>query len=197
MSTDMGTGSGVASEITVVTGLPRSGTSMMMQMLVAGGLPALTDGLRKADEDNLKGYFEFEGVKNLRQDKSWLPRAKGHAVKVIAQLLEYFPLEQCRCIFMQRDLNEVLRSQRAMLQRSEKLGGRLAEERLKDVFAKQLLRVEKMLESRQAPLLKIDFRHCIDNPASTAKVVSRFLGIQLDEQAMAAVVDAKLYRQRN
>ena len=95
--------------IVVVSGLPRSGTSMMMQMLEAGGMNVLTDGLRTADEDNLKGFFEYEKVKALKTDQSWLPEARGKAVKIISELLKYLPdTHTYRIIFMRRALKEVL-----------------------------------------------------------------------------------------
>ena len=102
--------------LTIVSGLPRSGTSLMMQMLQAGGLPAFTDRVRSADESNPRGYFEFEPVKRLRTDRSWLPQARGHAIKIIHLLLRELPLDGSlvyRIVFMQRPLEEVLASQRA------------------------------------------------------------------------------------
>lgn len=197
MSTDASSGGAVGNAIVVVTGLPRSGTSMMMQMLVAGGIAALSDGEREADEDNLRGYFEFDAVKNLRQDQSWVPQAKGHAVKVIAQLLEHLPPEDYRYIFMQRDLDEVIGSQRTMLQRAEKRGAQLPEQQLKDLFAKQLHRAEKLIEASSSPVLKVSHRDCIEDPAAIAVVANRFLGGGLDEQKMSAAVDARLYRQKS
>ena len=111
--------------IVVVSGLPRSGTSMMMQMLEAGGMNVLTDGLRTADEDNLKGYFEYEKVKALKTDQSWLPEARGKAVKIISELLKYLPdTHTYRIIFMRRALEEVLASQdRMLIRRGVQPGG--------------------------------------------------------------------------
>lgn len=186
-----------ANDITVVTGLPRSGTSMMMQMLVAGGLPALTDGQRQADQNNPRGYFEFEKVKSLHQDKSWVPQARGHAVKIIAQLLEYLPQENYRYIFMQRDLDEVVHSQQAMLQRVDKRGAQLSEKKLKELFAKHLLWAEKLIDRKSYPMLKVSFRACVEDASLIAAEVNRFLGGQLNEIKMAAAIDTKLYRQRN
>ncbi len=109
--------------ITVVSGLPRSGTSLMMQMLVAGGLPALTDAVRSPDESNPRGYFEFEPVKRLRTDASWLEQARGRAVKIIHLLLRELPTDgrfQYRVLFLRRPLEEVIASQSAMLARAGK-----------------------------------------------------------------------------
>ena len=167
--------------VTVVTGLPRSGTSMMMQMLDVGGLPVLTDGQRAADEDNPRGYLELDKTKSFAHN-SWLADAKGKAVKVIAQLLEHLPQENDRLIFMQRDLSEIVRSQRTMLQRSRKQGARLADEQLKDVFSKQLLCIDKMLEAREIQLLRISYRACVESPQAVAAEVNRFLGGGLDQR---------------
>jgi hypothetical protein len=195
-NSDANISSPVKNAITVVTGLPRSGTSMMMQMIVAGGLPALTDDRRQADEDNPKGYFEFEQVKNLRQDNSWILQSKGRVVKIIAQLLEHLPPENYRTIFMQRDLNEVLHSQETMLQRADKRGAQLPREQLKAIFSKQLLQVEKLMERISMPMLKVSYHACIEDPVAVAAVVNQFLGGKLNESEMVAAVDAKLYRQR-
>ena len=132
--------------ITVVSGLPRSGTSLMMQMLHAGGLPALTDGLRTADENNLRGYFEYEPVKRLRSDRSWLPQARGHAVKIIHLLLRELPLDgtlQYRIVFMQRPIEEVIASQHSMLAREGKAGADAAV--LKKAFEGQLAQLHAWL----------------------------------------------------
>src|SRR5512134_4034770 len=102
--------------ITVVTGLPRAGTSLVMQMLVAGGVPILVDGARPADADNPRGYLEFAPVKRLREDASWLPRARGRAVKVVVPLVcDLPPSERYRVLLVERDVREVLASQRTML----------------------------------------------------------------------------------
>jgi hypothetical protein len=114
-------------DIVVVSGLPRSGTSMMMQMLEAGGLPILTDGERVADADNPRGYYEYAPAKRLMTDRTWLPAADGKAVKIVAQLLPYLPPapHRFRVIFMKRDLGEVLASQQVMLANLNKTGARL------------------------------------------------------------------------
>ena len=104
--------------VVVVSGLPRSGTSMMMKMLDAGGIPVVIDGIRGADRDNPKGYYEFERVKQLdKGDTAWVADAQGKAVKVISALLQHLPADQeYRIIFMERNIDEVLASQRKMMQ---------------------------------------------------------------------------------
>src|SRR5215218_5083227 len=105
-------------ELVVVSGLPRSGTSLMMQMLAAGGVPPLTDHIRVPDTDNPRGYFEFERVKQVKADAAWLPEARGRVVKMVSQLLyDLPPTERYRVVFMERDLDEVLESQEKMLAR--------------------------------------------------------------------------------
>ena len=183
--------------VTVVTGLPRSGTSLMMQMLQAGGLDALDDGVRTADEDNPKGYLEFEKVKNLRNDSSWVGSAQGKAAKIVAPLLQYLPQGQYRLVLMERDLDEVLRSQAAMLGRSGKAGARLTDEQLKGVYEKQLAQANRWIEARNLPVVAIRYKDCIDSPRQAADAVNRFLGGGLDAAAMAGVVDPRLYRQRS
>ena len=182
--------------ITIVTGLPRSGTSMVMQMLEAGGLPPLADQRRSPDAGNPRGYYEFEKVKRLRTDVAWLPESKGKAIKIIAQLLPALPKNRYRLIYVDRDLNEIVQSQRAMLNRSGKRGGKLTEKQLKDVFLKQVRAIGEMLTATQIPIIKIHYGECIVEPTAAAAEINRFLGGRLNEPAMAAVVDARLYRQR-
>ena len=178
--------------VIVVSGLPRSGTSMMMKMLIAGGLPALTDGLRGADENNPKGYFELEQVKQLPGgDTGWVQAARGKVVKVISYLLESLPAEvSYRVIFMQRDLDEVLASQKRMLDRDGKPEGSANDEQMADLYKKHLTQVEAWL-ARQANMqvLFVSYNGVMQSGAEAAERVNRFLGGGLDTEAMAAVVD--------
>lgn len=183
--------------VTVVTGLPRSGTSMLMQMLAAGGIEPFTDELRSADEDNPRGYFEYEPVKRLQKDASWMASARGKAVKVIAQLLPNLPQLNYRLVFMDRDLDEVVSSQRKMLARNDKTGTKLSGDQLKSVYAKQLTAFGRLLRRSKTPVLRVSHRKCIQDPASVAAELNRFLGGKLDCDAMVRAVDSRLYRQRN
>ncbi|MDP3226125.1 MAG: hypothetical protein Q8M96_23585 [Rubrivivax sp.] len=185
--------------ITVVSGVPRSGTSLMMQMLHAGGLPVLSDGLRTADENNQRGYFEFEPVKRLRSDRSWLPQARGHAVKIIHLLLRELLLDgslQYRIVLMQRPLDEVLASQRTMLQREGKAAPADAE-LLKKAFASQLSQLDTWLAAQPSiAVMPVPYHQVLREPQSVAEALNNFLGLNLDTAAMVRVVDPALHRQR-
>lgn len=185
--------------IVIVAGLPRSGTSMMMQMLRAGGLPILTDGRREADDDNPRGYFEFEPATRLHQDSSWLPQAHGRAVKIVAHLLRYLPLGpefHYRVILMERGLAEVLASQREALARQRKSVAAISEARLGEVFSVQVRIAQRQLAEANVPMLFVDYARTVADPAATAVRLNAFLGGTLDEGAMAAAVESGLYRQR-
>lgn len=185
-------------EIVVVSGLPRSGTSMMMKMLEAGGLTLLTDGQREADEDNLGGYYEFEQVKKVAQDASWLELARGKAVKVISRLLYELPKTyNYRVIFMQRHLDEVLASQQQMLVRRGRADGGEGDAELKKLFQKHLDEIGKWLgEQANFAVLYVNYNAMLSQPGLKVQEVVRFLGGGLDAGKMSAVVDQRLYRQR-
>ncbi len=184
--------------VIVVSGLPRSGTSLAMQMIHAGGVEAVTDGQRASDEDNPRGYFEFERVKQLRNDRAWLDGAEGKVVKVIHLLLTELPDDRpYRVVFMQRELGEVVRSQATMLARSGRAGGQLAPERLMAVYAQQLAAVDAWLAARpNFQVLKVPYAQMVADPATHAAAVNRFLGGTLDETGMRAAVDPSLHRNR-
>lgn len=184
--------------ITVVSGLPRSGTSMMMQMLDAGGLDVLSDGLRTPDQDNRRGYYEYEPTKRIMRDVSWLHEAEGKAIKIVAPLLRYLPSGRSyRVIFMERELGEVLSSQEAMLQRIIKQGAKRTRSQPRDILARQLRQARAWLIKRDIPVLYIDYLSCVTEPRKTAEDLSRFLGIEFNAAAAASVVDASLYRKRS
>lgn len=182
--------------VTIVSGLPRSGTSLMMQMLGAGGMPVLTDGIRAADADNPRGYFELEAVKRTKHDPSWLRNAPGKAVKIVYLLLQDLPpTHDYRVILMQRDLTEVLASQRAMLQRLGNKGAELSDAQMASIFQAQLKTTQALLRtSPNFQLLEIDHRDCLRDPARVVAQINAFLGGHLDESAMAAAIDPALYR---
>jgi len=187
-----------SSVITIVSGLPRSGTSMMMQMLAAGGLPVLADERRGADSDNPRGYYEFEAVKSLARDASWLANARGRAVKIVSALLVHLPDGfDYRVIFMRRPMPQILASQNAMLDRLGHSGPRSEDSRLADLFARHLEEVDAMLARRPAiARIDVDYVAVIDAPLRVADAVSAFLGGTLDPARMAAAVAPELRRQR-
>lgn len=184
--------------IAIVSGLPRSGTSMMMRMLEAGGVPVLTDRIRTADEDNPEGYYEFERVKQIEEDKAWLPDAKGKVVKMIAALLKHLPPEyRYHVIFMRRDIEEVLASQREMLMRRGEPTDAVPDERMAELFGKHVAQVEAWLaEQPNFEILYVEYGEVLAEPLAQAKRVSQFLDCALDTEKMAEVVDLALYRQR-
>lgn len=183
--------------ITIVSGLPRSGTSMMMRMLEAGGLEVLTDELREADADNPKGYYEFERVKQLEHDKAWLGDAEGKAVKIISQLLYHLPEDATyKVVFMRRKMEELLASQRRMLARRGE-SDQVDDRQLAQLFRKHLERVQGWLDQQPGfDVVYISYNQVLEDPREQARKVNRFLDDALDVDAMAGVVDPDLYRQR-
>ena len=185
-------------QITIVSGLPRSGTSMMMQMIDKGGIPALTDHIRTADEDNPKGYYEFEPVKKTKEDASWLEQAGGKVVKMVhVLLLDLPPGRDYRVVFMKRKLEEVIASQDVMLERGGKSTGNLTGEKVMQVFRAQMLKVDKWVrEHTNFRLLYVSYNDLLTDPKPAVEAVSDFLGGGLNTDAMLEVVDPSLYRQR-
>lgn len=181
--------------ITIISGLPRSGTSMMMQMLKAGGMNILTDDIRQNDINNPKGYLEFESVKKLGKDNTWLIEAEGKAIKIIAQLLQNLPdTFNYKIIFMQRDLIEILQSQQKMLKKDPSvfpMG-------LAETFKKHLVKIESWLNGQpNMEVLHVNYKDIIEQPEELSENISAFLETDLDIQGMAAAIDKQLYRNKN
>jgi hypothetical protein len=172
---------------------------MMMQMLDEGGVPALTDHVRKADEDNPKGYYEFEAVKRTRKDASWLKEAPGKVVKMVHVLLLDLPLNrEYRVVFMRRHLDEVVKSQNIMLERKGKEGTEDDPEKLKNAFENQMKQVDKWVRDHPKcfKILYIDYNEIMRDPKPSVAAINEFLGGDLDTEAMMGVVDPALYRNR-
>jgi hypothetical protein len=188
----------ISDVVTIVSGLPRSGTSMMMKMLEAGGLAPVTDNFRTADEDNPKGYYELEKVKELKNDKSWMPEAKGKVVKVISALLQELPTDhEYRVVFMRRNMQEILDSQRQMLVRRGQPESPVPDEKMAAMFEKHLAKIEEWIAAQpNMRALYVRYNDALASPADAARRINEFLGGSLDEAAMVAVVDKQLYRQR-
>jgi hypothetical protein len=183
--------------LTIVSGLPRSGTSLMMKMLEAGGLPVLVDNVREADVDNPRGYYEFEPVKALKSDTSWVGPARGKAVKMVYLLLLDLPAGyEYRVLFMRRNLDEILASQKAMLDRLGKASP-LDDTRMASLFRDGLARFDAWVAGRPGfKILDVSYNAMITDPAPLAREVDRFLDGGLDLDAMTRVVDPSLYRNR-
>jgi hypothetical protein len=187
--------------VVIVSGLPRSGTSMMMRMLAGGGLPIMTDEEREADVDNPKGYFEYERVKDLEKetDKSYVRAGRGKALKVISFLIKDLPDENdYRVIFMRRDLDEVLTSQKKMIDRLGTEDADAQDEAMKEAYRNDIVRTRLLCKKRpNFELVEVHYKDTVEDPTGTAGKVNAFLGGRLDEAAMRAAVDASLYRNRS
>ena len=183
--------------ITVVTGLPRSGTSLMMQLLTAAGLDPVTDVRRAPDEDNPLGYFEFEKTLTLAKDASWIPEVRGKTIKIVAQLLPLLPVgEFYNIVFMERDLDEVVASQHAMLARSNRAGLKTEDAKLKETFASQLERVRrKLAESSQVRILTVNYNRLITDAKTEVARVAQFVGEPFDGTKAMNAVRPELRRQ--
>jgi hypothetical protein len=184
------------SDIVIVSGLPRSGTSLMMQILDRGGIGVVTDNIRTADTDNPRGYYEYEIVKKIKSDTAWIPATRGKAFKMVSQLLYHLPdSERYRIIFMERDLDETLDSQEKMLRR---LGQPVApREAIKAAFQQHLAGLRAWLARQpRIQVLGVTYSQLVQAPEAPLRQISDFLGGGLDHAAMLQSVDPSLYRNR-
>jgi len=184
--------------VIIVSGLPRSGTSMLMKMLEAGGIDPLTDRIRTADEDNPKGYYEFERVKKLPDDTEWLEDARGKAVKVLAELVQKLPADyHYKVIFIQRNLEEMVASQKKMLIRRGEDPDRVSDEEIMELFGKYARMITNWLDRQpNMETLYIKYNEILENPAAGARKISEFFEGTLDEEKMVSAIDESLYRNR-
>jgi hypothetical protein len=184
--------------IAIVSGLPRSGTSLMMQMLDAGGLPVLSDGERKADTDNPKGYLEWERIKQLPKNPSLMAEAEGKVVKVISQLILSLPAgHEYRIVFMQRPLPEVLKSQDEMLRRRGNTDSNAGTSAIEEAFQRHLIEVKKWLAGKpNVQVSRVHYHRVLREPKAVAEEIAAFLQVPLDIEAMVRQVDGSLYRNR-
>lgn len=186
--------------VVVVSGLPRSGTSMVMKMLAAGGMQILTDHERRADEDNPEGYYEHARVKNLGADpdKSWLREARGKAIKVISHLIKDLPADNYyRIILVRRDLQEVLASQNIMLTRRMQPNP-IADAEALELYRKHLHSTVLYAQGRtNMELLQVNYHEVVRDSMACAQQINHFVDHKLDATSMAAVVNERLYRNRN
>jgi hypothetical protein len=184
------------SEIIVVSGLPRSGTSLMMQMLHRGGLPVVTDEVRSADTDNPRGYFEFERVKKTREDPSWLTAARGKVVKMVSSLLyDLPPTERYRIVFMERELDEVLESQEKMLRRLNRPAA--PADSMRKSFNIHLERLSRWLpRQRHMQILGVSYNRVLSDAEAEVRRVAEFLDGRPSTEQMLEAIDPDLYRNR-
>lgn len=184
--------------ITIVSGLPRSGTSLMMQMLAAGGMPVLSDGERAADANNPRGYYEWQEAKTLARQPECIAQGEGKAVKVISALLASLPERfSYRIIFVQRPLMEVEASQRAMIRQLGATDSAMTPEGMIQALEAHLKQVRSWLDRHpQWPVLDVDYHQILRDPGAAAASIADFLGTEIDTTAMARQVDRSLYRQR-
>ena len=184
--------------VTVVSGLPRSGTSMMMQMLEAGGMEILTDGVRKPDDDNPKGYYELDCVKRLDKETSCLENAPGKAVKIISELVKHMPRKfEYKVIFMLRKMEQILASQKQMLIRRGKPTDTIIDEELAAFFQKSLDNTRNWIKMQpNIDAIYINYNDVLEHPRENAEKTNRFLGGYLKEEEMLRNIDKKLNRQK-
>jgi hypothetical protein len=183
--------------ITIVSGLPRSGTSLMMQMLDRGGMEVVTDDIRTADEDNPKGYYEFEKVKKIKEDSSWLKNTRGKVFKMVSMLLYDLPSdEKYKIIFMKRNMKEILASQRKMLERLNKESD-TDDDEMGELLTVHLNKTYNWLDQQEhIDVYYISYNDLMENPLKQAETINQFLGMKLDAEKMAEVIDKSLYRNR-
>ena len=183
--------------IAIVSGLPRSGTSMMMRMLDSGGMEVVVDNIRKPDQDNPAGYYEFEKVKKIKDDSTWLDSIYGKVVKMVSMLLYSLPSDKpYKVIFMKRDMTEILISQKIMLERKRAKDAK-SDEEMAGCFKKHLTEIEKWLgEQTNMNVLYVNYNDIVENPVKNARLVNEFLECNLNIEKMAEAVDKSLYRNR-
>ncbi|MBY9007851.1 MAG: sulfotransferase domain-containing protein [Candidatus Lokiarchaeota archaeon] len=182
----------IRDELIIVSGIPRSGTSLIMQMLRAGGMDILSDHKRKADKNNPKGYLELQAVKNLFKDNSCLVKQTGKVVKVISHLLIYIPKNQLyKIIFINRNINEIIKSQQKMLRENTKNYSKT----LKKAFKKELSNVKLWINNQpNIELLNLNFKDIIKNPEKEINNIIKFLNISLNREKMINIIEPSLYR---
>ena len=188
----------MTNSITVVSGLPRSGTSLMMKMLVNAGLSPVTDNFRKADEDNQGGYFEYEKVKQLAENSSWLEKAKGKLVKIISFYLDHLPDNlKFRVVFMERNIDEILASQKKMLIRRGHKPKSSEDEEMKSIFADHLIEIKSSIISKpNIELIYVNYNSLVTEPTNEIEKIDKFFNNKLDKNKLEEVIDLSQYRNR-
>jgi hypothetical protein len=181
------------SEIIIVTGLPRSGTSLMMQIFDKSNISVLTDGKREKDISNPEGYYELEAVKGIVKDNSFLKDASGKVVKIVAPLTIFIDKSlKYKAVFMRRDMDEILRSQEKMLlkdQTSER-------EKFRTIYEFHLKKTYKFFQENKIPYLDIQYKELVNEPDTVLKSLIEFCGLSSSVEDLASVVKPELYRNR-
>lgn len=182
------------SEILVITGLPRSGTSLMMQIIDKSQIPVLSDGKREKDISNPEGYFELEAVKGIVADNSFLDAAPGKAVKIVAPLPIYMNLKhKYRIVFMRREMDEILRSQEKMLSKDQ-----VSErEKFRTIYDFHLKKTYRFFKENEIPFLDVNYNDLVADPENEIKKLISFCGITTDLEDLVQVVRPELYRNRH
>jgi len=185
-------------EVTIVSGLPRAGTSLLMSLLQEGGIPLLCDGQRAPDDDNPRGYFEYAAVKRMKEDSSWVDQAEGRAVKVILHLLDALPLQRSyRVLFVHRDVREVVASQERMLRRHGQTEAVLPFERLVEIFAAQEAFARTWVRRQPGfSVLDVDYNQLLKDPKPILEAIVRFASLQAPVARLATRIEPSLYRNR-
>lgn len=159
-----------------------------------GGVEVLTDGNRKSDDSNPKGYFEYDPVMSIHKDNTWLDKAQNKTVKVVAPLLKFLdPKYRYKVIFMNRDLTEVVKSQQKMIGKNPDV----LPVSLFDAYHKHLNQVETWKDSEPSvELIYVDYKDVLFNTPEVLEKVTSFIGVDLDTKEMAKCVDPALYRNK-
>ncbi|MFM6935543.1 MAG: sulfotransferase domain-containing protein [Flavobacteriales bacterium] len=179
--------------ITLVTGIPRSGTSLMMQLCQAANDDIYCDAIRQEDINNPKGYFELEAVKGIVKDQSFLQNAEGKTIKIVAPLVTFIDLSfNYRVIFMLRDLDEVLSSQEKMLGKDQQD----QREKLKSVYQLHIEKSRKFLSANHIPFLEMEHRQLFLEPEQSLKQLIDFCEWDVTVEQLKKVIDGSLYRNR-
>jgi predicted AlkP superfamily phosphohydrolase/phosphomutase/tetratricopeptide (TPR) repeat protein len=185
-------------ELLIVSGLPRSGTSLMMQMLRAGGIEPMTDAKRAADEDNPEGYWEWEAIKKLPQDPRLIEQAEGKSVKVISALLPSLPgKHRYTIIYMVRPTEQVVDSQWAMLAR-QCTQPKSEKQHLIEVQEHHSRQIREVLKkSDRVRLLEVSYPELVADPEPVIARLAELLSERFRPgPAVAACVQPKLFRNR-
>lgn len=183
--------------VCVVSGLPRSGTSLAMALLQAGGMLVFSDGIRQADLDNPNGYFEYSGTRSLQSDNAWIHHSVGKAVKVISPLLSFLPSDlHYRIVFMRRNVREISLSQEQMLRRRGLTVGKDPGQ-IEEIMRAHIAQVKTWLtEQKNMSVCYMDYEWVVENSVAASSQLVQFAQLQGDPIEMAEVVDKSLYRQK-